>query len=63
MFDGKFWLQIIVAHTVAGYTLNKMLWETYKTYTKQKARKGLLKLNWTGVGLKQLFGLTKNSSK
>lgn len=23
MFDGKFWLQIIVAHTVAGYTLIK----------------------------------------
>jgi hypothetical protein len=47
MIDEKLCLQIFVTFVVGVYVLNKMLWETYKTYEKQRTRDGLLELNWT----------------
>jgi hypothetical protein len=47
MIDEKLFLQVFVSIVVGGYTLNKIIWETYKTFVKQRTRKGLLKLNWT----------------
>jgi hypothetical protein len=47
MIDEKLCLQLIITFIVGVHTLNKILWETYKTYVKQRTRNGLLKLNWT----------------
>lgn len=40
-------LQIITSILVGGTILYKILWEAYRTFVKQRMRKGLLKLNWT----------------
>ncbi len=40
-------LQILTAILVGGTILYKFLWDVYRTFIKQRMRKGLLKLNWT----------------
>lgn len=40
-------LQIIVTIFVAGEIIFRLSKDIYKTRTKQKTRKGLIKLNWT----------------
>jgi hypothetical protein len=49
-------LQILVAHILAIYTLNKILWETYKTHVKQKTRNNIIKLNWNSRKPREWFG-------